>query len=61
MADNPVADAERALKPSQWGFWEHTFWVVLFLTLAVLGMEAFLMWIASILGWPGLAAFVKHP
>lgn len=41
--------------------WDHPLLFVLFITMAVLGMQAALTWGAKSLGWNGLAALVQHP
>lgn len=40
---------------------DHPLLFVVFVTMAVLGMQAALTWAAKEAGWNGLAAFVQHP
>lgn len=40
---------------------DHPLLFVLFVTMAVLGMQAALTWGFKELGWNGAAAFVQHP
>lgn len=40
---------------------DHPLLFVLFVTMAVLGMQAALTWAAKSIGWTGLATFVQHP
>lgn len=40
---------------------DHPLLFVLFITMAVLGMQAAITWGAKSIGWNGLAALVQHP
>lgn len=40
---------------------DHPLMFIIFVTMAVLGMQAALTWGFKAVGWNGAAAFVQHP